>query len=143
MSVETNKQLVIRFYELLQQQNYEAIAELLHPDFAFYAQVDTPCYGVKGFIEAEKKNFDAFPDFKFPVKAIFAEGDQVAAYMLFEGTHTGGDISGIPATGKTVKVSIMMFLRIADGKIIEKRAHYDKYDIFQQIGVKLIPSLEK
>ncbi|MFP7159492.1 ester cyclase [Priestia aryabhattai] len=137
MSAETNKELVRRFYELLQHQDYEAIPELLHEDFKFYSQVDTPYYGIEGFIEAEKKNFDAFPDFKFPIKAILAEGDQVAAYLLFEGTHTGRDYSGLPATGKRIKISIAMFLRIADGKIIEKRAHFDKYDILKQLGVNL------
>lgn len=135
MSVETNITLVRRFYELLQQQDYDAIEELCHKDFAFYAEVNTPYYGVEGFKRAEKKTFDAFPDFKFPVKYIFADGDKVAAYMIFEGTHTGEDLFGIPATGKTVKLSIMMLLRIADGKIIEKRAHYSKYDFLKQIGV--------
>ncbi|WP_050184434.1 ester cyclase [Domibacillus robiginosus] len=136
MSVENNKKLVRRFYELLQQQNYDAVAELCHQDFVFYPQIDTPLSGVKGFIEAEKKNFDASPDFKMPLKAIMAEGDEVAIYLEFEGTHTD-DLFGVPATGKTIRMSLMMLLRIADGKIIEKRAHYDKYDILRQIGVNL------
>lgn len=135
MSVETNKELVSRFYEVLQQQNYDAIADLCHKDFVFYPQVDTPCYGVKGFIESEKKNFDAFPDFKMPIKAIVAERDQVAVYLVFEGTHTGDSFGGVLPTGKTVKMSLMMLLRIAEGKIIEKRAHVDKHDILQQLGV--------
>ncbi|MGF9977091.1 ester cyclase [Viridibacillus arvi] len=69
------------------------------------------------------------------LKAMVAEGDQVAVYLVFEGTHTGGDFFDIPASGKTINISLMMLLRIADGKIIEKRAHFDRYDILQQLGV--------
>lgn len=135
MSVETNKELVRRFYETIQQEDYEALKDFCHPDFVFYSQVDTPFYGAEGLIESEKKNFDAFPGFKMPIKAMLAEGDQVAVYFIFEGTHTGIPFAGVPATGKNVRFSLMMLLRIADGKIIEKRAHFDVRDILRQLGV--------
>jgi predicted ester cyclase len=69
-----------------------------------------------------------------PIKAILAEGDQVAVYFIFEGTHTGIPFHGIPATGKSVKFSLMMLLRIKNGKIIEKRSHVDVNDILRQIN---------
>jgi steroid delta-isomerase-like uncharacterized protein len=134
---EKNKEVVRHFYEALQQQDFEAAAELCHPDLVFYFQVDTPFKGVEGFIKAEKGSFDALPDIKISVKEIFADGDKVAAYTEFSGTHTGGPFFGVPATGESVKASIMMFLRLKDGKIIEKRAHYDRYDALKQIGVDL------
>lgn len=137
MSIESNKELVRQFYDCLQQQNYEAMVNLVHPDFTFYSQIDTPHYGVEGFKEAEKKNFDAFPDFKSSVIDLIAEGDLVAVYMTIEGTHTGSPFAGIPATGKKVRVSLAQILRIADGKIVEKRAHFDRYDILMQLGVNL------
>ena len=75
MSVEANKELVGRFYETIQQENYEALKDFCHKDFVFYPQVDIPFYGVEGLIESEKKNFDAFPGFKMPIKSMMAEGD--------------------------------------------------------------------
>lgn len=135
MSVETNKELVLRFYEAIQQENYEALKDFAHKDFTFYPQVDTPFYGAEGLVNSEKKNFDAFPGFKMPIKAMLAEGDQVAVYFVFEGKHTGTPLDGVPATGKVVKFSLMMLLRIADGKIIEKRSHVDKHDILRQLGI--------
>ena len=135
MSNETNKELVRRFYETLQQENYEGLKEFCHKDFVFYPQVDTPFPGVEGLVESEKKNFDAFPGFQMPLKAIMAEGDQVAVYFIFEGKHIGIPFLGVPATGKTVKFSLMMLLRIANGKIIEKRSHVDIHDILRQLGV--------
>jgi predicted ester cyclase len=100
----------------------------------FYPQVDTPFYGVDGLVESEKKNFDAFPGFKMPIKSMLAEGDQVAMYLIFEGTHTGIPFLGIPATGSTVRFALMMLLRIEDGKFIEKRSHVDVNDILRQLG---------
>lgn len=137
MSDEVNRALVTRFYDLLQQQNYDQIAEVCHEDFTFQSQIDTPYHGPAGLIAAEKKNFEAFPDFQFPIKALFVQGDEAATYMTFEGTHTGGEYAGVPATGRRIRISIMQYLRIKDGKIIEKRAHIDKYDILKQLGVKL------
>ncbi|SIQ43840.1 conserved hypothetical protein, steroid delta-isomerase-related [Peribacillus simplex] len=134
MSVQTNKDLVRRFYEAIEHENYETLKDLCHQDFVFYPQVDTPFFGVEGLIESEKKNFDAFPDFKMPIKSMVAEGDQVAVYFIFEGTHTGIPFNGIPATGKIVNFSLMMLLRMTDGKIIEKRSHVDMHDILRQLG---------
>ncbi len=70
-----------------------------------------------------------------PIKAMLAEGDQVAVYLIFEGTHTDIPFKGIPATGKTIRFSLMMLLRIDGGKIIEKRAHFDIHDILRQLGL--------
>jgi predicted ester cyclase len=67
------------------------------------------------------------------IQSIIAEGDQVAAYLIFEGTHTGIPLLGVPATGKTVRFSLMMKLRIEDGKIIEKRSHVDVNDVLRQL----------
>ncbi|WP_245918043.1 ester cyclase [Alteribacillus bidgolensis] len=64
-----------------------------------------------------------------------AEGDQVAVYFIFEGKHTGIPFFGIPATEKNVRFSLMMLLRIIDGKIIEKRSHVDVHNILRQLGV--------
>ncbi|AJC24970.1 MULTISPECIES: ester cyclase [Bacillus] len=135
MSVENNKELVRRYFETIEQEKYDALKDFCHKDFVFYPQVDTPYPGVEGLIESEKKNFDAFPDFKMPIKAMAAEGDLVAAYFIFEGRHTGIPFAGVPATGKSVKFSLMMLLRIVDGKIIEHRSHVDVHDILRQLGV--------
>ncbi|WP_246031879.1 hypothetical protein [Salibacterium salarium] len=45
MSVEDNKQLVRRFYETIEQENYEAPKDFCHKNFVFYTQLDTPFLG--------------------------------------------------------------------------------------------------
>jgi steroid delta-isomerase-like uncharacterized protein len=134
MSVEANKKLVHRFFELIEQENYEALKDLCHKDYVFYPQIDTPYPGIEGLIESEKKNFDAFPGFKMPIVELIAEGDLVAAYFIFEGKHTGIPFAGVPANGKEAKFSLMILLRISEGKIIEQRSFVDVHDIIRQIN---------
>lgn len=56
----------------------------------------------------------------------------VATYLEFTGIHTGKYL-GIEPTNKEVHFSLMMFLRIKDGKIIEKRSHVDVNDVINQL----------
>lgn len=132
MTIENNKALVQRFYDAIGREDYEEVAKLCHKDFVFYTQLDTPHLGAEGFVASEKKNFDAFKGFKMPIVRMVAEGDQVAAYLIFEGNQSS-DWHGIPARGAKLRFSLLMLLRIADGKIIEKRAHFDVSDILRQL----------
>lgn len=45
---------------------------------------------------------------------------------------------GIEPKGNTIRFSLMMWLTIEDGKIIEKRAHFDRADIKEQAFFGLI-----
>lgn len=134
MSLEANKQLVKRFYEAIERGDFDALNDMVDPAFVFYNQVDSPRPGVQGLVDSEKKNFDAFESFRFPVEMMVAESDKVAAYMLFEGKGYRSDAFGVPASGKDVRVSLMMLLTIKNGRIVEKRAHFDVGDIRRQLA---------
>jgi steroid delta-isomerase-like uncharacterized protein len=133
MSLENNKQLVQKFYAAMESGNFDALHDMVHPEFVFYNQVDMPRPGVQGLIDAEKKNFDAFESFRFPIETMVAEGDKVAAYMLFEGTGYRSAVFGVPPNGKSIRISLMMLLTIKDGRISEKRAHFDIGDVRRQL----------
>ncbi|MFF6914464.1 nuclear transport factor 2 family protein [Streptomyces sp. NPDC012466] len=62
MFTGTNVGLVHRFYQALQQGDYDTLTGMFHPDFVFYPQIDSPRPGTAGFIDAEKKHVDAFSD---------------------------------------------------------------------------------
>ena len=69
------------------------------------------------------------------IDALVAEGDKVAAYMRFEGKGYRTDIFGdVPPRGQNVRISLMMLLTFKDGKIVEKRAHFDVGDIRRQLA---------
>ena len=133
MSLEANKQLVRRFYAAIERGDFDALHDMVHDDFVFYSQIDSPKPGVQGLVDSEKPSFDAFDSFIFPIDTLVAEGDKVAAYMRFEGKGYHTDIFDVPARGQSLRVSLMMLLTIKDGKIIEKRAHFDTGDSRRQL----------
>jgi predicted ester cyclase len=139
MSVESNKQIARQFYAALEREDYTGAAQFCHPDFVFYHQMDTPIRGTDNFIAAEKQGFDPFPGFRLQVERLVAEGDQVAAYIVFDGEHTRGVLDGIvpiAPTGKRLRFSLLMLLKIVDGKIIEERSHFDRMDAQHQLAGK-------
>lgn len=133
MSIEENKKMVKRFYEAIESMNFDALHDMVHEDFVFYAQIDNPRPGVQGLIDSEKAAFESYDSFEFPVVAMVAEGDHVAAYMHFIGKGYNGGNPAIPANGRDTRISLMHLLTFKDGKIIEKRAHYDSADAERQI----------
>lgn len=53
--------------------------------------------------------------------------------MIFEGKHTSAPLMRVEPTGNTVRFSLMMLLTIKDGKVFEKRAHFDQKGILDQL----------
>jgi steroid delta-isomerase-like uncharacterized protein len=134
MSLEDNKDLVRRFYAAIERGDFDALPAMCTEDFVFYNQVDTPWCGVQGLVDSEQKNFEAFESFRFPIETLVAEGDKVAACRLFEGKGYRSGVDGVPASGREVRLSLMMLLTIRDGRIAEKRAHFDVGDIRRQLS---------
>ena len=60
----------------------------------------------------------AFPDWRFDLNALVAEGDRVVAHMPYSGTHRAPILGIAPTEGKCSVDEIVIF-RIAEGKIVE------------------------
>ena len=133
-----NKKTARRFYALLNQKRYDEAAELIHPDFVYWPQVDTCLHGGQAFMDIERANMDPCGDYKMRTKFIIAEDDRVAVYLTFDGTLLGDNWHDVPVTNKHMVLDFMCMLRFKDGKIIEKRAKYDHYFIFKSLGVKTL-----
>jgi predicted ester cyclase len=83
----------------------------------------------------------AMPDLHFEVEKdiMVAEGNQVSAHSIVTGTHTGADLYGVSASGKQLKWTHNDFVRLVDGKIIERWVSTDMLTFFQQLGVLPTP----
>lgn len=57
-----------------------------------------------GFKDRVRTSRAAFPDQKFEIQGLFADGDSVVMTWLWSATHSG-DLPGFPATGKTTQMS--------------------------------------
>ena len=67
----------------------------------------------------------AFPDWRFDLLALIAEGDLVVAHMPYAGTHRGA-ILGIEPTNRFCSVDEIVIFRLRDGKIAEAWEVYDR-----------------
>src|SRR4029079_12659629 len=72
-----------------------------------------------GFREAARRIRAALPDWHSEVHLLIAEGDYVAEHFTASGTHRG-EIMGVPASGRTVRLPGINIFRLRDGKIVER-----------------------
>ena len=132
---ERNKEIVRRFVEEVQNnRDWEIYDELNAPDFVNLSAppgVPSDREGGKLFLGSF---FSAFPDARWTVDDMIAEGDRVATKKTFTGTHSGA-LGQIPPTGKEVSLQYVDILRLRDGKIIEHWLVIDQLNFMQQLGV--------
>jgi predicted ester cyclase len=78
----------------------------------------------------------AFPDWRFDLLALVAEGDLVLAHMPYSGTHRA-PIMGIAPTNRRCVVDEMVIFRIVAGRIVEAWEVYDEAGMRRQLGISL------
>jgi predicted ester cyclase len=85
-----------------------------------------------------------FPDVTLEPIHIVAEGEWVAMRCYFSGTHDGvgqhpfvheGLLTGVPATGKSIKVQHIHMFRLRGGRIVEHWANRDDVGMMRQLGL--------
>ena len=134
MSTETNKALVRRVYEEgFNQRNWAVFDELGAPDFVVHSASRT-MQGREAYIQYLSMEVIAFPDARFTIEDLIADGDTVVTRHTFRGTHQGS-LLGIPPTGKSVTVTGIAITHIANGKAVELWINDDELGLLQQLGV--------
>jgi steroid delta-isomerase-like uncharacterized protein len=77
----------------------------------------------------------AFPDLKFTINDIIADGDKVWALSTLTGTHTGAAFMGMPANGKSFTAQGVDIVRITNGKAVEHWGFYDNMKMMADLGM--------
>jgi steroid delta-isomerase-like uncharacterized protein len=80
----------------------------------------------------------AFPDFRAEIHFQISDGDRVATYKTYHGTHDG-PFMGRPPSGKRVRFDTVDVMRVRDGQIVAHWGVGDLLGLLQQLGV--VPSL--
>jgi predicted ester cyclase len=129
--IEENKALVMRFNELENQGDMEELFELFAPGYVSHYNIGDST------LEQNKQSWPAiwkaFPDIKFTIEIMVAEGDKVAFRETMTGIHKG-EFRGIAPTGKKVKMINTCIMRIANGKFQESWCTLDEYGLMKQLG---------
>ncbi|HEY9675870.1 MAG TPA: ester cyclase [Waterburya sp.] len=132
-TLESNKQVVLKYVEAFNRGDLEALQELFTPDALIQ--------GVLGWGELAK----AMPIWKelheafainLTVEEIIAEGDTVAVRYAERGAFVGS-FRGQEPTGKSFELVAMEWFTLLEGKIHRRWGARDAASQARQIGMKL------
>jgi predicted ester cyclase len=150
MSTDENKAIVRLYFGAMERADIEVLV-------SFWAS-DALNYGRGRTVPPEQRGLDllravfrslrtAFPDRKWHIEDMIAEGDKVVCRLTLSGTHQGmtevpiegGFLTALPPTGKPYSVTHIHIVRLVDGKITEHWAARDDLGLLQQLGVIPVP----
>lgn len=141
-----NKHVVVRFVEeLWNERNLEVAERIFDEDcHTHQLQSGSPVVAAPRGPAAIKAHvagwLSAFPDLRFTVEQMLADGDRVISQLAMDGTQTGQWL-GIPPTRKRVNIRMITIHRIREGKIIEDWVLVESLGLLQQLGA--LPSTKE
>jgi steroid delta-isomerase-like uncharacterized protein len=133
MSLDDNKAVVRSFVEAWNEKDFGRFDDLMAEDATLTVGGSSISCSPSATRAIAEHWVAGFPDYRFDLIHLVAEDDMVAALMPFTGTHAGS-VLDLPATGRTVRVSEMVFFRIKNGKIVEAWEEWDEHGMRAQLG---------
>jgi steroid delta-isomerase-like uncharacterized protein len=139
---EQNKELAKRYVETLNKGDFEALKELISPDYAIYSPSGYPePTSREKLIENYKEVQKAFSEFTWNIQDMIAAKDYVICRTMIRGTYKGG-FPSIPADEKEIEFSLITIMRMEDGKVVEEWQEDDQLGFARQLGMELKPKEE-
>jgi len=118
---QASRTLTLRIIRDIRNVKNPPLIDGLYSEDCIIHTPDGDICGVEGGKRLYQTYTTSFPDVQFEVQQIVCEGDMASARSLFTGTHKGGSLGKIPASGNFVKVANICLFRLAGGKLVEKR----------------------
>jgi steroid delta-isomerase-like uncharacterized protein len=137
MTPEHNKALVRRWLEAINQGNVAVTDEVFALDcvrrLIYHASVTRVGRGPDAVKRRISEWRAAFPDWRFTVEDMLAEGDLVMTRCTVRGTHQG-ELFGLPPTGREVAYTEILVSRVSEGRIVEQSVLIDRLGLLQELG---------
>jgi steroid delta-isomerase-like uncharacterized protein len=128
---EKNKEGVRKLYEdILNTGKLELLNQIIAEEYvgAFGQK------GPSGFAGPIQELRQGFPDIKYTIEGLMAEGERVAVRWKWRGTHTGS-FRGFAASQKQVTNEGIAIFQFRDSKVVHSWIMTDRLGFLQQIGV--------
>src|SRR5262245_51786001 len=133
MSAESEA-VVRRFYEEMNNgRKNELAADLFTQGHVLHdpqAETGPGPQGIADLVRVYQEGVDGH----WAIEEIFSTADRVVVRWTGSGTHIG-EVNGIPATNKPIRVDAISIHRMEDDKIAETWEVWDTLGFLQQIGV--------
>ena len=131
MSPDSNKAIIRTLFDkILNTRKLELLDQVVADGF-------TGPHGLKGaagFAATVRPVIAAFPDVKWTIEDIIAEGDKEVVRWSWKGTNQHS-FDGFPATNKAVTHHAIHIFQFSGGKIITAWMQSDRLGFYQQIEV--------
>ena len=103
------KEILTQFIrEVWTEGNIEASEKYIAPRYTIHHDPGDPWDGkeltLEGYKERVRVSRTPFPDQRFEIKGLYADGDAVVTTWFWTGTHKG-EIAGFPPTGRQIRMS--------------------------------------
>jgi predicted ester cyclase len=133
MTVEQNKQIVIRFNnEFFEKGNTDIIKEVFAENFVNHSAPPNSPTDAGPIVKFVMGLHHGFSDISVQILDIFGEGDKVCVRKTITATHTG-EFMGKPATGKKIVINIFDIEVLKDGKITDRWNSSDFPQVLQSL----------
>jgi steroid delta-isomerase-like uncharacterized protein len=141
VSADAVRSVALRFIdEVLNAHDLgDPLTELVAEDFVEQNPLPGQGPGRAGLRDVLGGMNAAFPDIHWDVQEMVVEGDRVATFSFWTGTHRG-EFLGIPASGREVTVEAWTLDRYQHGQLVESRIIMDVAGLLTQLGVLPAPS---
>ena len=135
MGAAENKAVLASFVEeVINEGRLERADDLVAVDFVELDPLPGQQQGREGLKQVISAFRTAFPDIRWVIEEMVAEGDKVFSRFTWHGTHRG-EFFGVPATGRQISVKGMVVDRVVAGKMAESRLLMDGLRMMSQLGV--------
>jgi predicted ester cyclase len=132
-----NKSVIREFHARLNDNDVEGAAALAAEDLVNHAALPE-AQGRAGLVSIFKKVRTAFPDLRYRLDDLIADGDRVVARMTMSGTQSGPlTMIRLPLapTNRKVESEQIHIFRLAGGRIVESWGARDDIGMFRQLGL--------
>lgn len=131
MTASENKQIAARLYEdALNNRDFDLLEELISEEYTGAGGLK----GADGFKEPVIRLIHAFPDIRWHVEDLVAEGDKVVIRWTWQGTHRE-QFTNIPATGKIIHNEGMAIFQLKELKIVNTIVQTDRLGFLQALDI--------
>jgi steroid delta-isomerase-like uncharacterized protein len=129
---EENKTAVRKLLELVNDHALDRLGEVIADDVRVHGEAEGG--GLEAVAEQTGEFLAAFPDLRFTLEDLIAEGDRVVSRATITGTQTG-ELEGIPPSGRRIEIADVDIYRIQQGKIVEMWVGPDRFSMMRQLGL--------
>jgi steroid delta-isomerase-like uncharacterized protein len=136
MTTTDNTELLRRYWQLVDQHDFESALALTADDLVNHAAIPE-AQGRAGLRRILGKLIKAFPDARWSCQELISEGDRVVCRVTMRGTNSGPIEFLRPpgaATHRSCETESIHIFRVSSGKIHEHWAGRDDIGMLRQLG---------